>query len=194
MDLKFDDDRVELSNLFIRNSDETKDGGTLTGMVILLTEIFHPSEIDISLNGRLKLLSRSSSSANTSFYGDLVIETREDLVYKLNRNQNHLTADLILKKGANVTFSPTNSAFTNETDKFIYHFKSEVDSLGDKEIDSLIVISESVSKELKASSKAPFDINVKLEVEDEAKMIFVLSKEFNYDLTAYLGGNFEYVR
>ncbi len=193
LDLKFDDDRIELSNLFIRNSDETKDGGTLTGRGYLTHKNFSPSEIDISLNGKLKLLSRGSSSANTTIYGDLVVETREDLVYKLNRNQNHLTADLILKKGANVTFSPSNSAFSNEMDKFIYHFKSEVDSLGDKEIDSLIVISESVSKELKASSKAPFDINVKLEVEDEAKMIYVLSKEFNYDLTAYLGGNFEYV-
>ncbi|MBT8387138.1 MAG: translocation/assembly module TamB, partial [Ignavibacteria bacterium] len=193
LDLKFDDDMIELSNLFVRNSDETKDGGTITGHGYFTHRNFSPLEVDISLNGKLKLLSRSSSSANTSLYGDLVVETREDIVYKFNRNQNHLTADLLLKKGANVTFSPTNSAFTNDLDKFIYHFKTETDSLDDKEIDSLIVISESVSQELKASSKAPFDINVKLEVEDEAKMIFVLSKEFNYDLTAYLGGNFEYV-
>ncbi len=192
LDLKFDDDRVELSNLFIKNSDETIDGGMLTGRGYLTHRNFLPSEVDISLNGTLKLLSRSSRSANPSFFGNLVIETRNDLVYKLDKNQNHLTADLILKKGANVTFSPTTSAFNNETDKFIYHFKSEVDSLGDKEIDSLIVISESVSKELKAASKTPFDIDIKIEVEDEAKMEFVLSREFNQSLTAYLGGNFEY--
>ena len=89
LDLKFDDDRVELSNLFIRNSDEAKDGGTLKGGGYLTHRNFFPSEIDISLNGRLKLLSRSSSSANTSFYGDLVIETREDLVYKHNKYEIH---------------------------------------------------------------------------------------------------------
>lgn len=192
LDLKFNDDRVELSDLFIRNSDETKDGGTLKGQGYLIHKNFLPSEIDLSINGMLKLLSRSSRSANPSLYGDLVIETREDLVYKLDKKQNHLTADLILKKGANVTFSPTSSAFNNETDKFVYHFKSEVDSLGDTEIDSLIIISESVSKELKAASKIPFDIDVKIEVEDEAKMEFVLSREFNQSLIAYLGGNFEY--
>ncbi len=192
LDLKFDEDRIELSNLYIKNSDETKDSSTLTGHGYLTHRNFLPSEVEISLSGMLKLLSRSSRSANPSFYGDLVIETRDDLVYKLNENQNQLTADLILKKGANVTFSPTNSAFTNETDKFVYHFKSEVDSVGDNEIDSLIIISESVSKELKASSKTPFDIDIKIEVEDEARMDFVLSREFNQNLTAYLGGNFEY--
>jgi len=192
-DLKFDDNRVELSDFFIKNIDETKDGGTLAGRGYLVHRNFSPSEVDITLNGMLKLLSRSSRSANPSFYGDLVIETREDIVYKLDKNQNHITADLILKKGASVIFSPTNSAFTNETDKFVYHFKSEVDTTSDKEIDSLIVISESVSKKLKASSKIPFDIDIKIEVEDEAKMVFVLSREFNQNLTAYLGGNFEYI-
>ncbi|RKY93270.1 MAG: hypothetical protein DRQ01_05135, partial [Ignavibacteriae bacterium] len=157
LDLKFDGNRVELSDFFIRNSDETKDGGTLAGHGYLIHRNFSPSEVEITLNGKLKLLSRSSRSANPSFYGDLVIETRNDINYKLDKNKNHLTADLILKKGANVTFSPTNSAFTNETDKFVYHFKSEVDTTSNKEIDSLIVISESVSKKLKASSKIPLD-------------------------------------
>ncbi|RKY99253.1 MAG: hypothetical protein DRQ13_02645, partial [Ignavibacteriae bacterium] len=185
LDLNFDDDRVELSDLFIKNSDETKDGGTLTGEGYLIHRNFLTSEIDISVNGMLKLLSKSSRSANPSLYGDLVIETRDDLIYKLDKNQNYLIADLILKKGANITFSPTKSAFTNETDKFVYRIKSEADSIDDKEIDSLIIFSESVSKELRASSKTPFDIDIKIEVEDEARMEFILSREFNQSLTAY---------
>jgi hypothetical protein len=66
------------------------------------------------------------------------------------------------------------------------------EELVDKEIDSLIVISESKRDELDAASKIPFDLDLKIQVENEAKMVFVLSREFKQNLTAYLGGEFEY--
>ncbi len=191
--LNFAGNRVDISNLYVSNSDDLLDGGTIKGNGYLVHKNFSPSEIEISVNGLLKLLSKNSRAANPTFYGDLAVETQEDMVYKFNRSQNYLSANLMLKKGANITYSPTSSAFTNETDKFVYQFKTAADSLYNKEIDSLIFISESVSKEIRASSRAPFDLDIKINVEDEVKMVFILSKEFNQDLTAYLGGNFEYV-
>jgi hypothetical protein len=45
---------------------------------------------------------------------------------------------------------------------------------------------------METETTAPFDLDLKIEVEDEAKGVFVLSREFKQNLTAYLGGNFEY--
>jgi hypothetical protein len=111
----------------------------------------------------------------------------------MNKNQNYIIADLILKRGANITYSPAQTAFTNESDKFIYVFtKTDTSLLTEQDIDSLITISESKSEEQTASSTIPIDLDIKVDVEDEAKMVFVLSREFKQNLTAYLGGDFEY--
>src|SRR4030066_872050 len=61
-----------------------------------------------------------------------------------------------------------------------------------KEIDSLIQIAELKKEERQKETIIPFDLDFKIEVESEAKVVFVLSREFKQNLTTYLGGNFEY--
>jgi hypothetical protein len=45
---------------------------------------------------------------------------------------------------------------------------------------------------MKPETKIPFNFDFKIEVEKEAKVVFVLSREFKQNLTAYLGGKLEY--
>lgn len=186
------DDQVTIASFSLSNSEDTKGGGKITASGRLILDNFKPKEIDIIASGDLKLLSERSRAINQNLYGDIVISTRDKMRFILNETQNSLSADLILRKGANVTFSPTQSAFTNKTDKFNYIFVPAKEETVDKEIDSLIIISESKSDETDAASKIPFDLDLKIQVENEAKMVFVLSREFKQNLTAYLGGEFEY--
>ncbi|MBT8380793.1 MAG: hypothetical protein KJO59_00390 [Ignavibacteria bacterium] len=186
------DNEITIASFSLENNKETKGGGKITASGRIVMDSFEPAEIDITASGDLKLLSEKSRAVNPNLYGDIAIRTREDMSFTLNETQNSLMADLILKEGANVTFSPTQSAYTNESDKFRYSFISLEEDFIDKEIDSLITISESQRDEMDAASKIPFDLDIKIQVENEAKMVFVLSREFKQNLTAYLGGDFEY--
>jgi len=190
-DFKFDNDKIILSNLRLRNEPNIKDGGRITAVGEIIHQNFKIEKIDISAAGDLKLLDDRSKAVNPSFYGDVAIKTRKDITFLSTDERSYLSADLILKNGASITYSPAQSAFSNENDKFIYIFESAEDrDMRKKQIDSLIQISQKKKEDL--AKKIPFDLDLKIEVENEAKMVFVLSREFKQNLTAYLGGNFEY--
>jgi hypothetical protein len=190
-DFKFDNDKIILSNLRLRNESNIKDGGVITAVGKIIHQNFKIEKIDISAAGDLKLLDDRSKAVNPSFYGDVAIKTRKDITFISTDERSYLSADLILKNGASITYSPAQSAFSNENDKFIYIFESAEDrDIRKKQIDSLIQISQKKKEDM--AKKIPFDLDLKIEVENEAKMVFVLSREFKQNLTAYLGGNFEY--
>jgi hypothetical protein len=186
------DDELTIASFSLSNDNETKGGGKITASGKIILDNFKPKEIDIIASGDLKLLGEKSRAVNQNLYGDITIKTRNEMHFIMNEMQNSLSADLILKKGANVTFSPVQSGFSNKTDKFSYTFIPVEEEMIDKEIDSLIVISGSKRDEVDAASKIPFDLDLKIQVENEVKMVFVLSREFKQNLTAYLGGEFEY--
>ncbi len=191
--INFEDNRIILSRLNLKNEPKIKGGGLLTAYGDAIHDNFDITNVELHASGEIKLLDERSKAANPSLFGDLVIKTRKDIIFSSTKERSYLAADLILKRGASLTYSPTQSAFTNENDKFTYVFRSMRDEdLSKKEIDSLITMAEATKEKLEAESKIPFDLNLKIEVEREAKMVFVLSREFKQNLTAYLGGNFEY--
>lgn len=191
--LKFEKNKIIISNLNLSNENNLKDGGTM----ILTGEYVHKNFVSESINiqavGSLKLFDNRSRAANPAFYGNIAIKTREPIVFTSSESRSSLNADLILKDGASITYSPTQSAFSNENDKFTYIFISALsEDLQKKQIDSLIQVSEKRKTELEPEVDIPFNLNLKLEVEKEAKVVFVISREFKQNLTAYLGGNIEY--
>ena len=191
--LEFQNDKMILSNLDIRNESKIKDAGTM----IVTGQIDHQNlsiqKIDLRASGSLKILDQKTKAVNPALYGDIAIKTREDIVFLSSETRTYLGMDIILKDGASITYSPTQTAFTNENDKFTYIFTSEKNrDILEKEIDSLLILSELKKAEQKLAEKIPFNFDLKLEVEKEAKVIFVLSREFKQNLTAYLGGKLEY--
>ena len=156
-------------------------------------QYFNIQKINLQASGSLKILDEKTKAVNPALYGNITIETREDIVFLSSEDRTYLGMDLILKDGANITYSPTQTAFSNENDKFTYIFASDQnqDDL-EKEIDSLIIFIRVKKAEKKLAQRIPFNFDLKLEVEKEAKVVFVLSREFKQNLTAYLGGKFEY--
>lgn len=194
LDAEFIGNQIKVPQFTLANSKVISEGGVITGSGFVNFINNDVTDVEFRANGELKLLGKSTRAINPSLYGDIAIRTVEDITYKLNENENFVYADLILQKGANLTYSPTQSAFSNETDKFTYVFEdlSKVNK-AEREIDSLITISITDSSKLSSSSNIPFDIQLKIRVEDEAKMEFVLSREFQQSLIAYLGGELEYI-
>jgi hypothetical protein len=182
-----------LSSLNLKNEPNIKNGGTMTASGEFVLRNFKIESINLNASGALKLLDERSRSADPSLFGDITVRTRDEIVFTSYEDRSYMKADLILAKGASITYSPTQSAFSNENDKFTYVFLSPLDeNFVKKEIDSLIQLTELKKEELQSESKTPFDLDLKIEVESEAKVVFVLSREFKQNLTAYLGGNFEY--
>ena len=185
-----EDNKIILSSLQLRNEPGIKNGGIITASGEVDHHNFDLDKIDLRAGGDLKLLDERSKAVNPAFYGDISIKTRNDLVFTSTKERSYLSADLILKNGSGITYSPAQSAFTNQNDKFNYVFVSNSEeTLVERQIDSLIQVSQ---QKKVAAEKIPFDLDLKIEVEKEAKMVFVLSREFKQNLTAYLGGNFEY--
>lgn len=191
--LKFEKNKIIISNLNLSNEKNLKDGGSMIVTGEYIHKNFVSESINIQADGSLKLFDNRSRAANPALYGNIAVKTREPIVFNSSESRSSLNADLILKDGASITYSPTQSAFSNENDKFTYIFISALsEDLQKKEIDSLIQVSEKRKTELKPEVDIPFNLSLKLEVEKEAKVVFVISREFKQNLTAYLGGNIEY--
>jgi hypothetical protein len=188
--IEIEDNRIILSNMRFRNEPGIKNGGTINAFGEIIHQNYSIEEITLRASGDLKLLDESSRAVNPALYGDIAVKTRNEIVFKSTEERSSLSADLILKNGASITYSPAQSAFSNENDKFNYIFVSTDEDLESKEIDSLIQATQKAKE--KISQEIPFDLDLKIEVEDEAKMVFVLSREFKQNLTAYLGGDFRY--
>ena len=188
-------DEVTIDNFYISNTPQMRDGGKIFAKGNLIHKNLDFNDVKISANGKLKILGEETRLVNPYIFGDLIVETVNDINYVVNENENFIDANLIIKKGATLTFLPTRSGFSNESDKFVYKYRDySAESEEDASIDSLIILSR-LSSRLEGpvpSNPNGLNLKVKINVEDEAKMVFVLSREFQQNLTAYLTGNFEY--
>ena len=195
LDAKFNfmENKILLTSLNLSNERNIKDGGTIRATGEIVLENFALDNIRMQASGDLKIFDQRSKAVDPSLYGDIAIRTRNDIIFTSSEDRSYLNVDLLLKNGASINYSPTQSAYSNENDKFTYVFASPADEdLVKKEIDSLILVSEQKRQELQTESETPFDFDFKIEVEKEAKVVFVLSREFKQNLTAYLGGKLEY--
>lgn len=191
--LTFQNDKILISNTNLKNDPSVKNGGTMIISGQIDHQYFNIQKVDLRASGSLKVLDEKSKAVNPALYGNITIETRDDIVFLSSEDRSYLGMDIILKSGANITYSPTQSAFTNENDKFTYLFDSpKIEDDLEKEIDSLLVLSELKKQQQNLAQRIPFNFDLTLEVEKEAKVVFVLSREFKQNLTAYLGGRLEY--
>lgn len=190
-----ENDEIIIDSLYLKNTGGTIGGGTIVGGGKITHKNLEVGKMIIAANGKLKVLAKETRAANPAIYGDLSITTRGDMVYIYDDNENSFSAELLINKGAEVTITPARSGFSSSSDRFIYKYKKYSSAYDDEAlIDSLIVLSNLISKSEGSKPSRPNNLNlrIKIDIEDEAKIVFVLSPEFKQNLTAYLAGNLEY--
>ncbi len=190
-----ENDEIIIDSLYLKNTEGTIGGGTIVGGGKITHNNLEIGEMILNADGMLKVLAKETQVVNPTIYGDLSITTRSDLIYNYDDDENSFSAELLINKGAEVTITPARSGFSSSSDRFIYKFKKYLSAYDDEAlIDSLIVLSNLISKREGTKPASPNNLNlrIKIDIEDEAKIIFVLSPEFQQNLTAYLAGNFEY--
>ena len=193
--LSLDNKNLTINNFMVENVPGTKQGGRINGSGSAAIDNFKISSLDIEANGALKALSKDSKSTSPTVYGDLVIETNGSIKFTLNDKGKLLKAPITIKY-ANLTFAPAKSAYSSASSKYIYQFIKNPNDTLSKEIDfeTLVEMSRERNQRKTGGPIQPslFDYSIDVSVENEATVVFILSKEVNQNLTAILSGNFLY--
>lgn len=193
--ITFENHDINFDSIYVKNVDGAKNGGDIIGSGKIVYSNMEFADVIFHATGQLKVLGKETRAVNPTIYGDLTVKTNGNIDYISSKSQNLFKADLMIEKGADVTISRTQSAFSNSSDKFIYTYKKYGDSsIEGAIIDSLIVLTELKSRHEGSSPSKRNNLNlqVKLTVEDEAKVVFELAPEFKQNLTTYLDGSIEY--
>lgn len=188
-----DNEDLNIKKIVLQNIQGTENGGTFTGSGKAVLQNFNIVSSDFKIAGELKLLSDASKSASPYAYGDLVIATNGDVEFTMNEDGTFLKAPIIVKI-ANLTFPPTQSSYKNNSNNFVYKYVTDT-TLGrkaDMDFESLVSYSKEASKKNESGKTSVFDYSIDVTLQNEATIIFVLSREFNQNLTAVLEGNLTY--
>lgn len=185
---------LTLDSLLIENSKNTQYGGKMTGNGKAALDNLDIVSSQFNISGNLKVLGGESRSASPTVYGDLVINTNGNIKYTMENNKALIQAPITISH-ADLTFPQTQGAYQNSLQGYIYKYAQDTSKQGGRNIDfeNLVKLSqEQSSRENNKSNGFNFDYKIDVKVEKEAKIIFILSKELNQKLTAYLSGNFQY--
>ena len=192
--LKFKDHSISLDSLLVANSFGTKLGGSMSGSGEAILRNMEITSSKFSVNGELKVLSKESKSVSPGVYGDLVIATNGNIEFTTDKNGSFLKAPIEVKT-AKLTFPPTQTAYQNSSDNFIYKYvNTGGKSKNEMDFESLVKLSKERSAKQNAESdeQSKFNYSIDISVANEATLVFILSRETNFDLTAVLRGNFKY--
>ena len=185
---------LNLDSLLIENSKDTQYGGRMTGTGKAILDNLDIVSSQFNLSGNLKVLGSDSKSASPTVYGDLVINTNGNIKYTMDKNTAFIQAPITISH-ADLTFPQTQGAYQNNLQGYIYKYAQDTSKEGRRNIDfeNLVKISqEQNNMENNQSNGFIFNYKIDVNVEKEAKIVFILSKELNQKLTAYLSGNFQY--
>jgi hypothetical protein len=185
---------VSIDSLEIKNTADTQEGGAMRGFGSATWSNLDIKSFSMSLNGSLKVLSDASKSATHSIYGDLIVATNGNLQLQQSDQGLYLSAPISVKK-ANLTYLPEAAGYTSGSAKFVYKYVIDTTQLkSEMDFESLVNLARNRSRrsEVKAQSESKFHYSINVDIEEEATIVMVLSKELNQNLTAVLRGNFVY--
>ncbi len=192
--LNINGDDLTLDSLVIANVEGTENGGKMFGSGTATLDNFDVTSSNFSFSGDLKVLSEASKSASASVYGELVIGTEGKVEIEVEEKKVFVRAPILIKI-ADLTFPQTQSAYQSGSENYIYKYPEETvlpDSIN-KEMDfeKLVDISEKRGEvaEKSETKTSILDYDIKVKIEDEATITYVLSKEFDQNLVAILEGS-----
>ncbi len=185
---------VSIDSLFVENTSETKDGGTMKGSGVINLQNLEATSFNLSMNGKLKILGNQSKIVSHDLFGDLVLATKGDIKIQGDKNGIMLDAPVIVDK-AKITFIPLSTGYNSGSSKFVYKYVVDTTNQN-KNIDFETLVNlareRSAKKSPQTEESSKVNFNVDVEVENEATIIVVLSKELNQNLTALVKGNLTY--
>ncbi|MBU2506027.1 MAG: hypothetical protein KJ799_04810 [Bacteroidetes bacterium] len=188
----FENDRLKLDSLYVSNSKNTDNRGTLRGKGDVLLNGFSVESANISLNGDLLVLSEKSKEVSPSVYGALMIESDGDWKFKYENEKSFFKGKILLKN-AKLIFSPEQSTYARNNNEFVYIFKVDSSKLDMQEIKFQKLISQKKLDNGRAENNTQtvpnFDYKITISAENSATLEFILSQAFNQKLSVSVIGD-----
>lgn len=185
----WEDEIISIEKATITNESKTKFGGTIQSSGFIKLKDFSLDSISITANGSLKVLDQISKEVNQFIYGDLSLETKSEITFTLSKNEINLNLPINITK-ADLVLPLARTAYANTSD-IIYRFAT-ITEKSDVEYELNRLIEEFQNKRKSSTTlngSRLFNYNINLGISNEAKVVVILSKELNQDLTALLSGN-----
>lgn len=189
--LLFNNSQITVDNFRLANSANTKLRGTITGSGFFDLDIEDPT-IELVLAGDITLLSEQSRGVSPNAYGDLFVSSDRPWRYSYSNNQSYFDGDFIIKS-ANITFTPSRSGYT-VTDDIIYNIKIDSSKIDQQSIkfEKLVKNINTDMLDYKNKFFDNFSFDTNLRIENNARLIFLLSKTLNQRLTVEAEGSLNY--
>lgn len=189
--MKLDGDYLLLDRFTLSNAGNVKNKGSMEGSGRINIDGYNIDSMLFTFNGNLSVLSNDSRSVLPAAYGDLFLETDGPVTFTRAGGVSSLSASIRVIEG-NLTFPPTQSAYSSSADNFIYKYfdRNPEITRRDKEIQDLLNTQRIRRRSVGTvqQSAANFDFNVGIEIKNEASINFIFSAEANQSLLARLGG------
>lgn len=193
--ISFGKDIFSLDSLVIANTEKTVSGGKIIGSGQAKLKNLNMISSEFAFNGTLKVLSEESKYVSPNLFGDLVISTNGNFDLSFDKSGAKLRAPINIEV-ANLTYSQPQSYYSSGSENFIYRYVEDtiITRTDFMDFEDLINLSRQRESEKRQqeSKLGKFDYRIDVTVEDEAILTYILSREFNQDLTAILRGNFRY--
>ncbi|MBN1300887.1 MAG: hypothetical protein JW995_06695 [Melioribacteraceae bacterium] len=189
--LTFNGKDITVDSVKIANLIGSRLNGELVGNGKIKLDGFLLNEIDMNVSGGLGVLGNRSKSVSPAIYGNLFVQAKDKWNFTYKQNKSKFTGTFLLRE-ADLTFSPLQNSYTSSD--IIYTFKIDSSKLDKEEIKfAKLVNSKSSVKGNKSLQKFfNFDYSINVEIENEAKIEFILSPSFNQKLIVLADGNMRY--
>ncbi|BDQ04066.1 hypothetical protein [Ignavibacterium sp.] len=186
----WDNEEISFESISLSNQLGTKNGGSIKGSGNITLKKFLLSTAEFKFNGDLKVLDKISKEVNPNVYGDLVIQTKGDITFEMNETQMNLNMPISVTE-ADLVFPLSKSAYSGAADfKYRWINSDSSRSIIESQLDSLLLEFERREiASLPTNGKRTFNYTIDVKLDTEAKIVVMLSKELNQDLTAVLDGN-----
>lgn len=192
-DLLLSRQTLNIQKFTLENLDGLRRKGKMNGSGNISFDGFDISSIDIKANGDLAVLDNKSKSASPNAYGDLFIVSDGDLVYRSRYGNSSFTGNVAIKRNEKLVFPQTQGGGSGENEDFVYRYK--IDSTMIPKDQLLIEEAKKIARERWRNARermkrenSNFSYAVRVKIEDELNIEFVLSKEFDQRLKVVLGG------
>ncbi|MEW6194435.1 MAG: AsmA family protein [Bacteroidota bacterium] len=193
VDMKFDQKGLLINNFELANSGGTKYPGQIKGVGSAVFDGFKIDDLSIRFAGDLAVLGEQSRATSPLFYGDLRIGTESDALLTMKNNRLFFKSNILLKE-TNLTLKTTEQAAQSNSD---FNFIYVVDSTKiDKELIKFQEVLSSGKNNKVENDEEPnlnIDYEVGVEVENSARMTFILSQAVNQRLLVEMRGELRYV-
>ncbi len=191
VNLNFDKNELIFKNITLSNKDNTKYPGKFTARGTAKLKGILPEEILITGSGNLAVFSPATRDVNQNIYGDLVVKSNGNWKYIYKNGKSIFTGSIDLEK-ADLTLAASGQTDVNTSEKIIYHIKADSSGINREEVKFRQLLTEKKETEEVKIEKSNFDYNFKININDDAKIQFLLSKVWNQRLSVLARGNLEY--